>query len=223
MGHVLPGDGQPGPGDHPPAHVPSLGPARPWERRPPRPAALPPALCSPQLVRPLPGGRTPWGDLKKVPEPGLLLGGSGWSLGMGGGTVSPRMMGRDVAGARAASTRTGRDAAGARAASTRTGRDAAGARADSMWEGGGDRAVHPGRQQELGVGFRQERCPGVGGGWREADRLQWVLPVPPTPGEWSLPHFCLCSCPSDTWENVPVSSLCVPIFSLGKSPLGPSS
>lgn len=32
------------------------------------------------------------------------------------------------------------------------GRDAAGARADGTWEGGGDRAVHLGGQQELGVG-----------------------------------------------------------------------
>ena len=45
---------------------------------------------------------------------------------------------------------------------------------------------------------------------------RWALTVPPTPGGMVTPSLLslllhqpeLASCPSDTWENVPVSSLC---------------
>lgn len=79
--------GSRGPGTIPLPTSPPLVPARPWERRPPHPAAWPPALCSPRLVWPLPGGWPPWQGLEKVPKPGHLPGGSGWGLSMGGGSV----------------------------------------------------------------------------------------------------------------------------------------
>lgn len=62
----------------------------------------------------------------------------------------------------------GKDAAGARAVSTWTGKVEAGARADGALGGGCDCGMHPGRRQELGVGFRQGRCPGAGGRGRSA-------------------------------------------------------
>jgi len=131
--------------------------------------------------------------------------------------VSTWMMGKDAAGARAVSKWKGKDAAGAREVSTRMmGKDEAEARADGVRGGGGDRGGAPGQAAAAGRGVPTGEVPGCGRRREGGAGPRWALTVPPTPGGMVTPSLLslllhqpeLASCPSDTWENVPVSSLC---------------